>query len=92
MQAPTRPISIKLDERDKERLRKLGEARKRTPHWLAKEAISQYLDREERLEQFRQETAARWEEFCRTGKSIPHSAVVEWLDSWGSDSEGEAPA
>ncbi|MHB8810696.1 MAG: CopG family ribbon-helix-helix protein [Desulfobulbaceae bacterium] len=91
MHAPTKPISIKLDERDKERLRKLGEARKRTPHWLAREAIGQYLDREERLEQFRQETAARWEDFCRTGKSVPHTAVVEWLDSWGTDSGREAP-
>lgn len=91
MQAPTRPISIKLDERDKERLRKLGEAKKRTPHWLAREAISQYLDREERLELFRLETVARWEEFCRTGKSVPHTAVAEWLDSWGSDSGHGAP-
>ena len=91
MQAPIKPISIKLDERDKERLRRLGETRKRTPHWLAREAISQYLDREEWLEMFRRETVARWEDFCRTGKSVPHAAVVEWLDPWGKDSGHEAP-
>ncbi|OGR05744.1 MAG: hypothetical protein A2511_13000 [Deltaproteobacteria bacterium RIFOXYD12_FULL_50_9] len=91
MQAPTKPIAIKLPEHDKERLQRLGEAKKRTTHWLAKEAISQYLDREEKAEQFRQETMARWEDFCHTGKSVTNDKVMEWLDSWGSDNEREAP-
>ncbi len=91
MQAQTKPIAIKLPERDKERLKKLGEAKKRTTHWLAKEAISQYLDREERAEQFRQDTMARWEEYCCTGKSVPNEAVMEWLESWGSENEREVP-
>ena len=91
MPAPTKSIAIKLPELDKERLQRLGEAKKRTTHWLAKEAISQYLDREERAEKFRQETMARWEEFCCTGKSVPNDIVMEWLESWGSANEREVP-
>jgi len=91
MQTPTKSMAVKLPERDRERLNTLGKTKKRTPHWLAKEAISQYLDREEKAEQFRQETMDRWEEFCRTGQSVANEAVMEWLESWGSENEREAP-
>ncbi|MBK5275332.1 MAG: CopG family transcriptional regulator [Desulfuromonadales bacterium] len=40
---------------------------------------------------FRDETIARWEEFCLTGKSVPHDVVMAWFDSWGTGSELEAP-
>ena len=91
MPAQTTPMAIKLPQQDRERLQKLGEAKKRSPHWLAKEAISQYLEREEAAELFRRETAARWEDYCRTGNSVSHDAVMKWLESWGSENELEAP-
>lgn len=91
MQTQAKPMAIKLPEGDRERLKKLSEAKKRTAHWLAKEAISQYLDREETTEQFKQETVARWEEYCQNGRSLSNKAVMEWLDSWGTDKELEAP-
>jgi predicted transcriptional regulator len=91
MQADVKPMAVKLLQQDRERLQKLGEVKKRSAHWLAKEAISQYLDREEAAEKFRQESVARWEEYCHTGKSVPHDAVMKWLESWGSENELEAP-
>ena len=91
MQAPLKPMAIKLPQQERERLLKLGDVKKRSPHWLAKEAISQFLDREEAAEQFRQESAARWDEYCHTGKSVPHDAVMKWLESWGTDNELEPP-
>ena len=91
MQTQARPMAIKLPETDRERLKRLGEAKKRTAHWLAREAISQYLDREEAAESFKQEAVARWEEFSQTGRSVSNSAVIEWLDSWGTDKELEPP-
>ena len=47
MPSDVKPMAIKLPQQDRERLQKLGEAKKRSAHWLAKEAISQFLDREE---------------------------------------------
>jgi len=38
------------------RLKRLAEVRGRRSHWLIREAITQYVDREERREVFRQET------------------------------------
>lgn len=91
MQTQARPMAIKLPETDRERLKRLGEAKKRTAHWLAREAISQYLEREEAAEQFKQDTVARWDEFCQTGRSAPNNDVMKWLDSWGTDKELKAP-
>ena len=91
MQTQVKPMAIKLPQQDRDRLQKLGAAKKRTAHWLAKEAITQFLDREEATEQFRQETVVRWEEYCQTGASVPHDAVMKWLESWGTDNELEPP-
>ena len=40
--ASTHPVAIKIDTDIKERIKRLAEARHRTPHWLMREAISQY--------------------------------------------------
>jgi predicted transcriptional regulator len=91
MQSQVKPMAIKLPQQDRDRLQQLGVTKKRSAHWLAKEAITQYLDREEAAEQFKQESVARWEEYCHTGKSVPHDTVTRWLDSWGTENELEAP-
>jgi len=43
-----RPVAIKIDEDTKARLKRLADARQRTSHWLMREAITQYVDREEK--------------------------------------------
>lgn len=92
MQSQIKPMAVKLSHLERERLNKLGERKNRSAHWLAKEAISQYLDREESAERFRQETMDRWEEYLITGKAVADAAVQEWLDSWGTDNERETPS
>lgn len=91
MQTQQKPIAIKLPEADRTRLKQLADIKKRSPHWLAKEAISQYLDREESAERFRRETIDRWEEYRQTGATVSNEAVIEWLDSWGTDNEKKSP-
>ena len=92
MQNQLKPMGIKLPLEERERLKKLAEKRNRSAHWLAKEAISQYLDREEETEHFKQETIERWEGYCISGITVPNDAVMEWLDSWGTDKDHEGPA
>jgi predicted transcriptional regulator len=91
MQSQLKPMGIKLAITERERLKKLGEQKKRSSHWLAKEAISQYLDREEAAERFKKETIERWEEYKTTGKSVSNDDVMAWLDSWGAENEPKAP-
>ena len=90
--AVVRPVAIKIDEATKARVKRLAEARHRTPHWLMREAITQYVEREERREAFRQETLKAWEECRATGLHATAGEVDAWLASWGTDNELPPPA
>jgi predicted transcriptional regulator len=83
--------AVKLDDEIYARLKVLGEARRRTPHWLMKEAISQFLAREEQAERVRRETMERWARFQAEGAAVDHEAVSDWLKTWGTDKEGQCP-
>lgn len=89
---PSRPVSLKLDQTDHERLKSLADAKHRKPHFLMKEAIRQYLDREEAREAFKQEALASWQEYQETGQHLTGGEVANWLDTWGTDQEKAAPA
>jgi predicted transcriptional regulator len=69
MAAAVRPVAIKIDENTKARIRRLADAGQRTPHWLMREAISQFVDREEKREAFRQDALQAWEAFRATGST-----------------------
>lgn len=84
--------SIKLDDDMKGRVRHLAQARQRTSHWIMREAISQYVEREEKREALRRDTAQAWEEFQETGLHATAEEVDRWLESWGTDNELPAPA
>lgn len=83
--------SIKLDPSDQERLRVLAEVRQRTSHFLMKEAIHEYLGREEARESFKQEALAAWSDYQETGLHLTGAEVDQWLDTWGTDDEAKAP-
>jgi predicted transcriptional regulator len=70
--------SIKLDEALKGRVRHLADARRRSSHWIMREAIAQYVEREEKREAFRQEAMRAWEEYQRAGLH----ATLEEADAW----------
>jgi predicted transcriptional regulator len=83
--------AVKLDDDTYERLKALGETRQRTPHWLMKTAIEQFVEREEAYEREKREDLERWERYKLTGQGVPHSAVKEWLASWGTENELPCP-
>jgi predicted transcriptional regulator len=83
--------AIKLDDEIYSRLKALAHARQRTPHWLMKEAIRQFLEREEESERVRRESLERWERFEETGETVSHEAVEAWLETWGTEREGKCP-
>ncbi len=84
-------MGVKLDEETRDRLKALAEARRRSAHWLMKEAINQYLEREEEVEQRNREADDAWAEYRRTGQSVSHEAMSAWLDTWGTAKEGPCP-
>ena len=84
-------MGVKLDEEIKSRLKALGESRDRTPHWLMKKAITDFLDREEALEKRNREADEALEEYQSTGQYVSHETMETWLETWGTDNEGPCP-
>ena len=83
--------SVKLDDDLKSRIRELAEARHRTPHWIMKEAIRDYVVREEAKESFKQEAVASWKAYKESGRHLSGQEVRDWLNTWGTEKETEIP-
>ena len=66
-------------EDTKARLKRLADARQRTSHWLMREAITQYVDREEKRESFRQDALKAWEAYRTTGLHVTAEEADAWL-------------
>ena len=86
-----RPVTIKIDEDTRNRVKRLAEARQRSSHWLMLEAIRQYVEREEKREAFRQDGIRAWNEYQATGLHVTGDEVIAWLDTWGEENEQAAP-
>ena len=83
--------SIKLDADLKGRIQHLAEARHRSPHWIMREAIRDYIDREELKESFKQEALDSWRAYQETGRHLTQKETTDWLNTWGSDETKEDP-
>ena len=70
---------MKLDSATKERVRRLAEARRRSPQWVMREAVEQYVEREEKRERLRQDALAAWAEYQTTGLHITAKEADAWL-------------
>ncbi len=84
--------TLKLDDGLKDRIKRLAEARQRTPHWIMREAIADYVQREEAREAFQREAMDSWRAFRETGEHLRGTEVDAWLAGWGTEDEAEAPA
>lgn len=83
--------SIKIDDELKGRIQHLAELRQRSAHWLMREAIVQYIEREEARESFKQEALASWAAYQETGQHLTGQETREWLNTWGTEAEVEPP-
>jgi len=83
--------SIKIDDELKSRVQHLAERQHRSAHWIMREAITQYVEREEARESFRQEAMASWAEYQETGLHLTADEVNAWLRTWGTGADVEPP-
>lgn len=84
--------TLKLDKDIKDRLKKLGEARDRTPHWLMVDAVKSYVEREEKREAFRSEVLKDYEQYQRDGLHVTDEEANTWLNQLANGLDVEPPA
>lgn len=83
--------SLKLDLEIKERVQRLASARRRSPHWVMREAIADYVEREEKREQLRQDALAAWASYQATGLHVTAEEADAWLAKLESGKDASPP-
>ena len=89
--ATANPVAIKLDPEIKERLKRLASARHRSSHWLMREAIVQFVQREEKREAFRQDATKAWNDYRATGQHVTLEEADAWLARLEAGKDVEPP-
>lgn len=84
--------TIKVDLKIKERVKRLADARHRTPHRVMVDAINEYVEREEKREAFRQDGIRAWKEYQATGLHVTHDEADAWLAKLEQGQDVEPPA
>ncbi|HCP56506.1 MULTISPECIES: CopG family ribbon-helix-helix protein [Pseudomonas] len=82
---------IKIDGELKNRIQHLAALRQRSSHWILREAIAQYVDREDAREGFKQEALASWAAYQETDRHLTGQETRAWLNTWGTETESELP-
>jgi predicted transcriptional regulator len=85
---PTTPVSLRLDEQTRARLAAEAARSDRPLAQVASRAIASWLDAQDEL---RRQIDAAAEEADR-GVFVTREAVGAWMDKWGTEAEGQAPA
>ena len=91
MTSTTRPIAVKLEQDIRERIKRLAVTRQRTTHWMMREAIQQYVEREEKLETFRQDGIRAWNDYQTTGLHVTLEEADAWLGKLETGQDVEPP-
>jgi predicted transcriptional regulator len=86
-----RPVAIKLDPDMRQRVARVATASHRTPHWVMREAIREYVEREERRATLRQEALQAWEAYQATGQHVTQAEADAWLAQLESDQDVDPP-
>lgn len=84
-------LGVRLDEQLENRLNALAAKTHRSKSFLAKKALTRYIEEEERKLRENNLTMARWEEYQESGEIVNHETMMDWLESWGADEEKPCP-
>ena len=79
--------SVQIDDDLKNRIQHLAVARRRTPHWIMRQAIRDYIVREEAKEHFRQEAVSSWKSYQETGRHLTGQEVRSRLNTCGTEKD-----
>lgn len=71
--------SVQLDEKLKNRVQHLANVRHRSAHWIMREAIRDYVEREEKHDSFKQDALNAWESYQENGLHLSLEEADAWL-------------
>jgi predicted transcriptional regulator len=84
-------VTISLDDVDQDRIASLASAKKRTPHYLMKEAILEHLQKEEARQNFIAAAESSFVHYKDTGLHITLDEFDSWVDQVQQDPNTPMP-
>ena len=84
-------VSVRLSPEIRCRLHDLAEVRRSSASSLVVQAVTSFLDREEKREAIRRECIAAHEEYMRTGLHVTGDEVDAWVDRLLKGEKAEFP-
>jgi predicted transcriptional regulator len=85
-------VTIKLDPADRDRIASLAGLKKRTPHYLMKEAILDYVQKEEARQNFIKAAEVSFKRYKETGLHITLNELSQWADDVRQNPDTPVPA
>lgn len=86
------PVSVKLEPTEKTALAKIAEGKKRSVHFVMRQAVSEYIDREQKRLEFYENGRKALEHYKATGLHVTHEEMKKWAESLGTSNELTQPA
>lgn len=85
------PLSVKLEATEKTALARIAEAQKRSVHFVMRQAVSEYIDREQKRLDFYEDGRKALGHYKATGLHVTHEEIKTWIESLGTSNELSAP-
>ena len=85
-------VSFKLSDDVQARMKALADARNRYPHLMMCEAITRYVEREEKREALCQEGLYAWDTCQETGLHVTHAEADAWMARLATGDDQESLA
>lgn len=82
--------TVRLQDDTELRLEIIANKLQRSKGWIINQALIEYLEKQQ-LEQERWQQTLEAMESAAQGKVVAGEEVHEWLNSWGTDNEQDAP-
>lgn len=82
--------TVRLQAEVEQHLEALASKLHRSKGWVINQAVTEYVENQQREQERWQQTLVAMESAAQ-GKVVDSSEVYRWLNSWGTDSEQEAP-
>lgn len=83
---------LKLDPETEARVQRLAAARQQSAERVMRDAVEQYVEREETREQWRQEALAAWANYQATGLYLTGDEADAWLARLEAGEDVDPPA
>ena len=84
-------VAISLDSILQKKVQHIVDLQHSSFDSVVRQALSEYVEREEKKIAFQQEALSAWQDFQQNGLHLTGDEVETWLKTWGTDKETEIP-